>query len=147
MGSTEPLDVLIIGGGPAGLSTALTVARQLHRAIVFDSSDYRNAASSHMHTVLTWDHKDPQEFRAAARKDILDRYQTIQFVDVELQGARKTDKGLFEVIASGEGKRWIGSKLVLATGSTDVFPQIEGYEECWNKGMYVIMAISILDTD
>lgn len=53
------VDTLLIGGGPAGLSAALALARQLHSAVVFDSGVYRNALSKHMHTVATWDHKDP----------------------------------------------------------------------------------------
>jgi thioredoxin reductase len=69
-------DIIIIGGGPAGLSAASTIVRQDHKTILFDSGKYRNAQSEHMHTVATWDHRNPQEFREAARKD-LERYGTI----------------------------------------------------------------------
>ena len=73
------LDVLIIGGGPAGLSVATGLARQLYTAVVFDSGVYRDALGKHMHNVAAWDHRAPSKFRAKAREDILRRYSTLQF--------------------------------------------------------------------
>lgn len=70
------VDALIIGAGPAGLSAALALACQLHTAVVFDSSLFRNERSAYMHTIPTWDHKDPAAFRCATRKEILERYRT-----------------------------------------------------------------------
>ncbi len=133
--STPPLvDVLIIGGGPAGLTAALTLARQRHTAVVFDSGHYRNASAKHIHTVITWDHKDPEEFRAAARNNIASGYETIIFRDVAVETLRKTEDGSFEVTDT-EGKLWTGKKVVLATGVRDIYPDIEGYDECWVTGM------------
>ena len=134
MSHSGPVDVLIIGGGPAGLTVALTLARQLHTAIVFDSGEYRNAGSNHMHTVLTWDHKDPSDFRTAAKENILSGYQTIQFRDTVLTKVQKTEKGLFEATDKA-GQTWSGRKVVLCMGVTDIYPNIEGYDDCWVKGM------------
>ena len=134
IGTTSPVDVLIIGGGPAGLTAALTVARQLHSAVVFDSGKYRNGESAWMHTVLTWDHKDPKEFREAGRKNILSGYQSVQFQDVEIESVNKTEKGFLEAIDKNS-KKWVGKKLILATGVQDLYPDIDGYAECWVKGM------------
>ena len=47
-----------------------------------------------------------------------------------------TNKELFEVIGNGEGKPWIGRKVILATAATDIFPKVEVYEDCWSKVMY-----------
>ena len=135
--STMPLlDVLIIGGGPAGLSTATGLARQLYTAVVFDSGVYRNQLANHMHNVLTWDHQNPADFRKKGREDILKRYTTINFQDTEIKTVVKTSSGQFEV-KDIEGKSWTGRKLVIATGVRDVFPDIKGYGNCWARGMYV----------
>jgi thioredoxin reductase len=137
MPATAPLlDVLIIGGGPGGLSVATGLARQLYTAVVFDSGLYRNARSQHMHNVATWDHRSPAEFRAKARDDLLARYNTIQFVNTTIESVSKTPTGVFQTTDS-TGKVWEGRKLVLATGIRDVYPEIEGYDDVWGKAVYV----------
>jgi thioredoxin reductase len=90
------LDVLIVGGGPAGLAVATGPARQLYTAVVFDSGVYRNARTKHMHNVPTWDHRDPAEFRAKARSDLLARYDTIRFEETKIESIRRTEAGRFE---------------------------------------------------
>jgi thioredoxin reductase len=135
---SSPVDILILGAGPAGLSIATGVARLLHSAIVFSSNTFRNQESQHMHAVPTWDHRDPAEFRAAARRDLLARYGTTSFVDVGIKTIKKSERkdgsSLFEAI-DDYGKSWWGRKVALATGIKDVFPNIDGYSECWVKGM------------
>ncbi|PVI02017.1 FAD/NAD(P)-binding domain-containing protein [Periconia macrospinosa] len=133
-------DVLIIGGGPAGLASALTVARTRTTALVFDSKNYRNAGVTHMHTVPTRDHFPPSEFRSIAREQIESRYETVWFENKTITHAAKKTIGEskyegFEVKDS-DGATYQGKKLILATGSTDVFPEIEGYKENWPQHIY-----------
>lgn len=127
-------DVIIIGGGPAGLSTALGLARQLYSAVIFDSGTYRNERASHMHNVLTWDHRSPEDYRAVARRELLTRYETIHIENVAVNEVRRTETGNFEA-SDAAGKVWQARKLVLATGVKDIPPEIEGYPECWGRSM------------
>ena len=92
-------DVIIVGGGPAGLSAASCLVRQGHKTVLFDSGKYRNALTKHMHTIPGWDHQDPAVFRAKAREE-LERYGSVTVEDVEVEtlqeecGAkRKTPSG------------------------------------------------------
>ncbi|KAF5253689.1 hypothetical protein FANTH_1381 [Fusarium anthophilum] len=129
------VDVLIIGAGPAGLSAALALARQFHTAIVFNSALFRNARSAHMHTIPTWDHKDSANFRAATRKEILERYNTISFEDREIFKVEKTSAGDFAATAA-DGATFTGRRVLLATGVTDLPLDIKGYAECWGRAIY-----------
>jgi thioredoxin reductase len=135
---SSPVDILIVGSGPAGLAAATGVARLLHTTIVFSSNIFRNQLESHMHVVPTWDHRNPSEFREAAKRDLLARYNTTSFVDLGIKTLKKSTRqdgcSLFEAVDEN-GKSWWGRKIVLGTGIKDVFPAIEGYGDCWAKGM------------
>lgn len=88
-----------------------------------------------MHNVVGWDHRDPADFRAKARQDLLARYSsTVQFHDFGIESVSKRDDGRFEA-RDEKGGVWRGKKLVLAVGVRDVFPDIEGYAECWGEVM------------
>lgn len=52
-------DVIVIGGGPAGLSALSGLARVRRKALLVDSGQYRNAQTTHMHDVIGWDGKQP----------------------------------------------------------------------------------------
>lgn len=130
-------DVLIIGAGPSGLSTATGLARQLHTAVVFDSGVYRNAKTQHMHNVLGWDHRNPAELRVAGRRDITQRYSTIQFQNTSIEMIRQVEGNQLFEARDADGKQWYGRKVVLATGVRDVPLDIEGFSDCWADGMYV----------
>lgn len=127
-------DAIILGAGPAGLSTALGLARQLYSVIVFDSQRYRNYPADHMHNVLSWDHKAPSEFRASARANILSRYDTVSIRDVKIDSLVKTKEGYYEA-TDCNGGRTVGKIVVLAMGVADQLPDIPGFAELWGRSM------------
>ncbi|RYC63013.1 hypothetical protein CHU98_g3183 [Xylaria longipes] len=132
---SKTVDVLILGGGPAGLAVAGGLARQLHTAIVFSSGSFRNSGVPHMHNVPGWDHQSPADFREKSKADILSRYSTIQFRDVSVASVRKLESGGFEVVDDA-GEKYEGRKIVIASGIRDIMPGIPGYSELWGKGIF-----------
>ncbi|HEY8942724.1 MAG TPA: FAD-binding protein, partial [Polyangiaceae bacterium] len=61
-------DVLLVGGGPSGLSATLTLARARKRVLLCDSGPRRNAAAEQVHNFVTRDGTPPEEFRRIARQ-------------------------------------------------------------------------------
>src|SRR5690348_13039507 len=97
-------DVIVIGGGPAGLQAALTLGRMHRRALLLDSGEYRNAPADAMHNFLTLDGTDPSTLRTRARSEIA-RYADVEVRDTAATRVRGTD-GDFEVgLADGSTVR------------------------------------------
>lgn len=88
-----------------------------------------------MHNVPGWDHRPPSEFRDKSRADILARYETIQFKDVEISQIKKLDNGRFEA-TDINGHGYIGKRLVLATGVKDIMPDVPGFAELWGTAIF-----------
>ncbi|KAK7042376.1 hypothetical protein R3P38DRAFT_2511450 [Favolaschia claudopus] len=134
--SAKLYDALIIGGGPAGLSIATALARQVYSALIIDSGVYRNERASHMHLVPGFDHANPYDFRAKVRSDLHNRYPSIEYKKATVKQVRKLDDGTFEAIEDN-GAVYRGKKLGLATGVRDILEgEAEGYEECWGRGIF-----------
>ncbi len=126
------IDVLIIGGGPAGLSAALTLVRQKHSVIVFDTGKSRALASPLLHGVLGSDAEAPEHALKRARTE-LEVYKDYKAIFTEIIEVQKVDVG-FQA-RDKAGVKYHGTRLVLANGVNDRMLDIEGYAEAWGKRM------------
>lgn len=127
----EHWDVIIVGGGSAGLSAALILARARRRVIVLDARRPRNRFAPHMHGVLSRDGYSPLDL-------VADGYREVRAVDGVIRhalvvGARMIDDG-FEVFTEA-GERITGRRVVFASGLRDELPDIEGLAEQWGRGV------------
>lgn len=136
--SPRIFDALILGGGPAGLTTALGLARVHRTALVLSHQAFRNDRVQDMHAVPSRDGTNPEEFRRITREQIQAYGDGIEFVDGEAVHVvkKKLANGYHRFAIEDEGEKvWVGRKLVLAMGSRDVFPDINGYAENWPQNM------------
>ncbi|GAB2730363.1 NAD(P)/FAD-dependent oxidoreductase [Streptomyces bullii] len=125
---TETYDVIVVGGGAAGLSAALVLGRARLRTLVVDAGEPRNAPSSHMQGYLSRDGMSPAEFLAAGREEIA-RY------GVQLVRDRVVDVGRAEdfAVTSAGGRTAHARRLVVATGLKDELPAVPGVAERFGR--------------
>ncbi|TGL93129.1 NAD(P)/FAD-dependent oxidoreductase [Leptospira barantonii] len=126
-------EVLIIGGGPAGLSAALALGRMSRSALVCDDNRPRNAASSHLNNFPTRDGIHPAEWRALVKKD-LEKYKTIAFFDGSVISVEKTSFGFNAKFSSGDTASF--KKVILAYGVEDRPLSVPGFQELWGKSIF-----------
>jgi thioredoxin reductase len=126
-------EVIVIGGGPAGLSAALTLGRCRRRVLVCDAGRYRNRASKHMHCFLTRDGTPPTEFLQTAREQ-LQPYECVELRSATVTAVEKRDEG-FEVVID-DGTRARCRKVLLATGVIDELPKLEGIDRFYGVSVH-----------
>ncbi len=124
-------DVAIIGGGAAGLSAAVALARSLRSVVVVDAGEPRNAPSAGAHNVLAREGIPPLELLAAGRREA--EHYGAEIRSDHAASVRRRDDG-FGVDLAGGGSLRV-RRLLLATGLIDELPDIPGVREFWGKSV------------
>ena len=121
-------DVVVVGGGAAGLSAALVLGRARRRVAVVDAGSPRNAPAAHMQGFLSRDGMAPADLLAAGRSEAAD-------YGVELIADQVAEiRAGFTVRLAG-GRLLAARRVLIATGLSDALPDIPGVRERWGRDL------------
>ncbi|MFD5270238.1 NAD(P)/FAD-dependent oxidoreductase [Streptomyces sp. NPDC058335] len=124
----DSYEVIVIGGGAAGLSAGLVLGRARRRTLVVDAGEPRNAPAAHMQGYLSRDGMSPAEFLATGREEVA-RYGVELVRDRAVDATR--DQGFTVTLAGGRTVR--ARQVVVATGLKDELPPVEGLAERFGR--------------
>lgn len=122
-------DVVVIGGGAAGLSGAVTLARSRRSVLVIDSGDPRNAPAGNVHNLLGREGLPPAELYKAGRAEVAEYGGELR--EGVAERAERTADGFLVTLA--DGSEVSGRRLLVTTGLIDELPEIPGLRERWGN--------------
>lgn len=121
-------DVVIIGGGAAGLSAALVLGRARRKVLVIDAGTPRNAPAAHMQGYLSRDGLPPAELLEIGRNEVAG-----YGVEVTAGTVASVDAGFIVNLTDGREVR--ARRVLVTTGATDDIPDIPGVRERWGQDL------------
>jgi thioredoxin reductase (NADPH) len=134
-------DVVVVGGGAAGLSGALALGRARRTVLVLDAGDPRNAPAAHVHNYLTSEGMSPSALLAAGRAEVTG--YGVQVVSATVAAARQLAGDQAEPLPGTGGDRFSvdladgrsvrARRLLVATGLVDELPDVPGVAERWGR--------------
>ena len=127
-------DVAVVGGGPAGLCSALWLARYLHKVVVVDSGDPRNWETRGINGYLGHQGIRSPELRAIGREEC-SKYG-VDFVEGIVDQAVDEPGELFAIQLRG-GTTIEARRILLAIGIKDYWPDIPGLDRCYGETIHV----------
>src|SRR5688572_10279012 len=127
-------DVAIVGGGPAGLTAAIFLARYLHSVVLVDSGDPRNWETRGIHGFLGVPQAKPADLRAKGRDEA--RKYGAELIDACVDRVTRRSENDFE-LALDSAKTVYARRVLLAIGFKDVWPSIPGLERVYGETAHV----------
>ncbi|WP_027535430.1 NAD(P)/FAD-dependent oxidoreductase [Bradyrhizobium sp. WSM3983] len=126
-------DVMVVGGSYSGMAAALQLLRARRSVLVIDAGLRRNRFASHSHGFLGQDGISPAEIAQSARQQ-LEAYPTLTWIE----GTAETASGQKDrfVIATHDGARHAGRRVLFAAGVSDTLPAIDGLWERWGVSVF-----------
>ncbi|WP_431964588.1 NAD(P)/FAD-dependent oxidoreductase [Actinacidiphila sp. bgisy160] len=122
-------DVVVVGGGAAGLSGALTLARVRRSVLVIDAGEPRNAPAAAAHGLLGRDGIAPLELLRKGREEVASHGGRV--VAGRVTGIHR-DGGHF-VVECGDGRRAAARRVLVTSGLVDELPDLPGLAERWGR--------------
>ena len=122
-------DVIVVGGGAAGLSGALVLARSRRSVLVIDSGEPRNAPAAAMHNFLSRDGMNPLALLDVGRVEV--RGYGGELVEGRVRSAARQANGFS--VSLEDGGMLSARRLLVATGLVDQLPDVPGLSERWGR--------------
>ena len=129
---TEPLDVLIIGGGFAGTAAGVTLARAQRNVRIIDNGKPRNRFSTHSHGIMGRDGANPMELLDQGRNEFITFGGEV--TQDEVTSLEQTDNAWTATTA--DGRQFPARQVLMATGITDELPDVPGLSELWGSRVF-----------
>ncbi|NYI07586.1 NAD(P)/FAD-dependent oxidoreductase [Allostreptomyces psammosilenae] len=123
-------DVVVVGGGAAGLSAGLTLARARRSVLVIDSGEPRNAPAEGVHNYLGLDGVPPAELVAVGRAEVSGYGGEV--VAGRVVSVERPEGGDFRVVLE-DGSAVAARRLLVTTGLVDELPDVPGLAELWGR--------------
>ncbi|MFF0529001.1 NAD(P)/FAD-dependent oxidoreductase [Nocardia amikacinitolerans] len=125
----DSYDVVVLGGGAAGLSGALMLGRSRRTVLVIDAGSPRNAPADGVHGLLAREGMPPAELLERGRSEV--RQFGVQLVSGEVRDASRDGDGF--VVTTADDRTVRARRLLVATGLVDELPDVPGLRERWGR--------------
>ncbi|MEV6774081.1 NAD(P)/FAD-dependent oxidoreductase [Nocardia sp. NPDC051030] len=124
-------DVVVVGGGAAGLSGGLVLGRARRSVAVIDAGEPRNAPADGVHGLFAREGVSPLELLERGRAEV--RQYGGHVVSGSVETVDRADDGF--VVTLGDGRTVRARRLLVTSGLVDELPDIPGLRERWGRDL------------
>ncbi len=131
-GAERTYDVVVVGGGAAGLSGALALGRSRRSVLVIDAGTPRNASAGHVHNYLGREGTPPLDLLGIGRAEVAQ--YGVDVCHGRVDSVRPWElPGTGFVVSTDDGREVLGRRLLVATGVCDLLPDVGGLADRWGR--------------